>query len=143
MAESEFGFYLVEVTEEWSASCKVLVADPSREAAEKTAEMEIDFDSLDAESDGTIARVRKVLTLTELEELRQQPAAGPNGHCLEPTAYIAKPFTSRSSSLRWEGEGLPLDEFLERFADPEAVARWRLAERERNNGQIPLPLEVA
>jgi hypothetical protein len=134
------GFYLVEVTETWSASCEVLVAAPSREIAERVAEQEIDFCSLDAESDDKSADVRQVLTIADLEVLR----AG--GHDIDSTAYVAKAYSVRLGDqvrFGWEGDDLPLEEFLERFADPDAVAAYRLAERERNNGQLPLIPEAA
>ena len=142
------GFFVVEVTETWSASCQVLVAAPDAGIARQVAEDQIDFDFMDAESDGVEASVRRTLTLQDLADLSDKDELGARSlrRTIEDPAYVARRYQAKIGNReidRWDGDDVPLREFLDRFASPEAVAAFQLAMKEANNGQLPLIGEAA
>jgi hypothetical protein len=108
------------------------------------AESEIDLDLMDAESDGVEGSVRRTLNLQDLADLAGE--ASSLRRTIADPAYVARRYQAKTGNReidRWDGDDVPLREFLDRFASPEAVAAFQLAMKEANNGQLPLIGEAA
>jgi hypothetical protein len=146
---TEGDVFLVEVTEEWSATTQVLVRAPSPAIARDVARAQISFCSFDAESDGKSITLLKELGPEALSDLRQENELGTSGE-IEDTAYVAYRVESlmklndgtTKTVGRWAGREIRLDELVDLVATPEALEAARLARIEANNGQIAL-LEAA
>jgi hypothetical protein len=137
--------FLVEVTQEWSASTQVLVRAPSPAIANDIAKLEIDFSSFDAESSGKSSLILKKLGPEALYDLHQKYEEDGYG-LIEDTAYLAYhidfslPLRDGTTKTikRWNGRKISLDELVYLVATPEALEAARLARIESNNGQISL-----
>jgi hypothetical protein len=124
------------------------VAAPDAAIARQVAEREIDLDLINAGSKGVEASVRQTLTLQDLADLAGEDELGASSlrRTIEDPAYVARRYQAKIGNReidRWDGDDVPLREFIDRFASPEAVAAFHLAMRESNNGQIPLIGEAA
>ena len=121
---SELQLFRVNVTETLICEGEALVWATDRHEAEKAAKREVDFDAIDAQSEGLDATA-SVESIDTAANLTKRTAAHfwlimPTGQC------------------GWDT--VELDEFRT-LLDPERMERARLSAVERGNGQLAL-LEV-
>jgi hypothetical protein len=118
---SELQLFRVTVTETLIAEAEALVWATDRQEAERAAKREVEFDAIDAESEGleAMARVEPFDTAVNL------------------TKRTACDFWLIMPTGRGDWDTVELDEFRA-LLDPERMERARLAAIERGNGQLQL-----
>ena len=123
---SELQLFRVTVTETLIAEGEALVWATDRQEAERAAKREVEFDAIDAESEGleAMARVEPFDTAVNL------------------TKRTASDFWLIMPTGRGDWDTVELDEFRT-LLDPERMERARLAAIERGNGQLQLLEAVA
>lgn len=121
---SNLQLFRVSVTETLIAEGEALVWAANREEAEKAAKRNVEFDAIDAESEGlqAMARIEPFDTAINL------------------TKRTASNFWLIMPTGRGDWDTVELDEFRT-MLDPERMERARLVAIERGNGQLAL-LEV-
>lgn len=118
---SELQLFRVSVTETLICEGEALVWATDRHEAEKAAKREVDFDAIDAESEGldATASIEPIDTAANL------------------TKRTAGDYWLIMPTGRGDWDTVELDEFRT-LLDPERMERARLASIERGNGQLAL-----
>jgi len=118
---SELRLFRVTVTETLIYEGEALVWATDRHEAEKAAKWEVEFDAIDAESEGldATASIEPIDTAVNL------------------TKWTADDFWLIMPNVKGGWDTVELDEFRT-LLDPERMERARIASIERGNGQLAL-----